>query len=83
MSALSRTEIRTYHDLQAQADLERMLAKRRDAEAARAARFAAKRADETNTARWDLVYALIFSVAATALMAALAAWVLPIMWRLP
>lgn len=34
------TEIRTYHDLQAQADLERMLKARRDAEAARAARFA-------------------------------------------
>lgn len=76
------SEIRTYHDLQAQADLERMLAKRRDAETARAARFA-QRADETNAARWDFVYALIFSVAATALMAAVADWVLPIMWRLP
>jgi hypothetical protein len=34
------SEIRTYHDIQAQADLERMLARRRAAEAARAERFA-------------------------------------------
>jgi len=34
------SEIRTYHDIQAQADLEHMLARRRAAEIARAARFA-------------------------------------------
>ena len=39
MNSLSRTEIRTYRDLQAQADLERMLKKRRAAEAARKAKF--------------------------------------------
>ena len=39
MNALHSAEIRTYHDLQAQADLERMLKNRRAAEAARVAKF--------------------------------------------
>lgn len=39
MNALHRTEIRTYRDMQAQADLERMLANRRAAERARADKF--------------------------------------------
>lgn len=44
MNALHRTEIRTYRDMQAQADLERMLTNRRAAERARETRFSKLRA---------------------------------------
>ena len=54
---------------------------RRAAEAARAARFAKpSKADETNDARWELVLALAFAAALTPLVAALADWILPIVW---
>lgn len=69
MSDLSRTEIRTYHDLQAQADLERMLKARRDAKAARAAKFR-KLPDDT-----DAPLPAILAWAAAALVAwALFGW---------
>ena len=55
MSSLSRTEFRPMSDRQAQARLERMLANRRAAEAARAAKFAKPKADETNDARWEQI----------------------------
>lgn len=75
-----QTEIRTYEGLREQIELERMLAARREREAARAARFAKPKADETNDARWELVLALIFAALATPLVAALASWLLPIAW---
>ena len=75
----SATDFRALSDATLQAELERRLAIRRDAEAARADRFA-KRADETNDARWELVLALIFAALATPLVAALADWLLPIAW---
>lgn len=83
MNSLSRTEFRPMSDRQAQARLERMLANRRAAEAKRAARFAKpSKADETNDARWELVLAVIFAALLTPLVAALAGWLLPIVWRL-
>lgn len=77
------TEIRTYHDMQQQIELERMLAARKARDAARAAKFAKPKADETNDARWELVLAVIFAALLTPLAAALADWILPIVWRLP
>ena len=76
---MSATDFRILSDATLQAELERRLANRRDAEAVRAARFA-KRAHETNDARWELVLALIFAALATPLVAALADWLLPIAW---
>ena len=73
------SEIRTYHDMQKQIELERMFAARKAREAARAARFA-KKSGETNDARWELVLALIFAALLTPLVAAFANWFLPIVW---
>ena len=59
------SEIRTYHDIQAQADLERMLKVRRDAEAARAAKFR-KLPDDTDS---PLSAMLLWAVAGLAMWA--------------
>lgn len=75
------TELRTYHDMRQQRDLERMIAARKAREATRAVKFAKpSKADATNDARWELVLALIFAALATPLVAALASWPLPIVW---
>lgn len=74
------TEIRTYHDMAQQIELERMLAARKAREAARAAKFANTKADEANDARWELIFAIVITATATPLVAALASWLLPIAW---
>lgn len=57
---MTPTEIRAHSDMACQIELERLLAKRRAEEAARAARFANKPTpDETNDARWEWLSILL------------------------